>query len=122
VKPQNNIQKGNRGQAAAEAHLKHSGYAILARNFRVRGGEIDLIALAPDGTVAFIEVKMRRGTSHGMPREAVGYKKQRRIINTALFFIAQNELDGADLRFDVIEILELNGRLYVQHIEDAFQV
>jgi putative endonuclease len=110
-----------RAQAHAEAHLQAAGYKIIARNFRVRGGEVDLIA--QNGSVfAFVEVKFRTGTAYGMPLEAVDYRKRKKIIRTALHYIAKNKLDNHDFRFDIIEILRLGSQLYIRHTENAFIV
>ena len=95
------------------------GYTILARNYRQRVGEIDLVA-QDGGCIVFVEVKFRKSLSHGYPREAVGYTKQRRIINTALHYITSRGLAERDMRFDVVEVLEQHGRLYASHIENAF--
>ena len=112
---------GLEGQQEAEAFLKRLGYTILTRNFQVRAGEIDLIAR--DGAyIVFVEVKFRRGTGHGLPRESVGVAKQRRIINTALHYIGMWELDNQDFRFDVVEVLAYGRQVVVNHIENAFSV
>jgi putative endonuclease len=108
-----------RGQKEAEAFLKQKGYQILHRNYRVRSGEIDLIARF-GGYVIFVEVKFRTGTSHGLPRESVFYAKQQKITRTALHYIAANKLDNHNFRFDVVEILEQNNQMFANHIENAF--
>jgi putative endonuclease len=110
---------GLRGQKAAEAFLVQSGYEILHRNYRVRTGEIDLVARHND-YIVFVEVKFRKSTNYGLPRESVGYAKQQKITRTALHFIAKHKLDNNDFRFDVIEILEQNEKMYANHIQNAF--
>ncbi|MCL1786473.1 MAG: YraN family protein [Defluviitaleaceae bacterium] len=112
---------GMEGQQEAERFLKSLGYKILVRNFQVRAGEIDLIA-ADGAYIVFVEVKYRRGTGHGLPRESVGVGKQRRIIQTALHYIADCELVDQDFRFDVVEVLAYGQRVVVNHIENAFGV
>ena len=112
-------EKGMVGQQAAEAYLLNKGYRILARNFRVPTGEIDLIAEDVD-YIVFIEVKSRNGSKYGLPREAVTPRKQARIIETALHYIAQHELTGQDFRFDVVEVLFENHEGRITHIENAF--
>jgi len=110
---------GDMGQAAAEKYLCAKNYSIVARNFRSRYGEIDLIA--HDGSyVVFVEVKLRKNITYGHPREAVGHTKQRRIYNTACHYIATQNLTDCDFRFDVVEILTEKGMLKVIHIENAF--
>jgi len=111
---------GAKGQHAAETFLQGKGYHVLARNFRKRFGEIDLVM--QDGEyVVFVEVKARASTTHGYPREAVGATKQQRIIKAAVAYVAQHELTNTDIRFDVVEVLIQHGQIFVSHIENAFQ-
>jgi len=117
-----NISKtaaGMKGQKTAEDFLRKNGAEILERNYRTRTGEIDLIAKI-DGYVAFIEVKFRKNTAYGLPCESVGSKKQQKIIRTALYYIASKKLENQDFRFDVVEVLEQSGQVFVNHITDAF--
>ena len=114
-----NHATGRAGQDAAEKFLQNKGYKILARNYRLRSGEIDLVA--QDGAcIVFVEVKFRKSLSFGLPREAVGYAKQKRIISTALHYLTSHRLTESDIRFDVVEVLEQHGQLYASHIENAF--
>jgi len=115
----NKVAVGFRGQEEAEKFLSEKGAEILQRNYRVRFGEIDLICRA-SGVIIFAEVKFRRGAGFGSPAEAVGYAKQQKIIQTAMHYIAENNLCDNDFRFDVIEVLEENGRIFVNQIENAF--
>ncbi|MDR0273039.1 MAG: YraN family protein [Clostridiales bacterium] len=115
----NKYEAGQRGQATAEAYLRENGYEILHKNYRLRTGEIDLIART--GTyIVFIEVKFRTGTAFGFPSESVNNAKQQKIISTALHFIAASKSQNQDFRFDVIEVLEKNNRIIINHIENAF--
>ena len=110
------------GESLAMEHLKARGCEILAQNYRVRRGEIDLIAR--DGEfIVFVEVKTRRSLRFGLPQAAVTLQKQRQISKVALAYLqAQNLLD-APCRFDVIAI-HLSPRLELlnlQQIESAFE-
>ena len=116
---ENKHETGLSGQKAAEQYLQGKGYQVLARNYRAKTGEVDLVVKG-GGYIVFVEVKFRRGLSHGLPREAVGYTKQQRIINTAMHYLARHMLTDADIRFDVVEVLMQYGRLYASHIENAF--
>ena len=69
---------GDRGEAIAAAHLEAKGYRVIARNFRCKAGEIDIIARHGD-VLCFAEVKTRRPGRFGRPCEAVDWKKQRRL-------------------------------------------
>jgi len=115
----NKFEAGFRGEKIAEKYLLSNGYVILERNFRLRSGEIDIIACEnSSGYIVFVEVKYRANADFGFPREAVGGAKQQKIHKTAMFYIVKNKLENRDFRFDVIEILgnETN------HIENAFWV
>ena len=103
------------GEVQAVDHLRKKGYAILACNYRCRLGEIDIIARRR-GIIAFVEVKRRSSTAYGQPAEAVNLQKQARIAQAAALYMQENELDDANIRFDIIEILP--GE--IRHIEGAF--
>ncbi|MBI3450733.1 MAG: YraN family protein [Acidobacteria bacterium] len=112
---------GLRGEEAAARHLERSGYAILARRFRTRLGEIDIIAVKGD-TLVFVEVKTRTSASHGAPEESVTAAKQRRLALMAGTFLAARSLHDQDCRFDVIAVdAAPDGALAVRHTEDAFR-
>jgi len=116
----NTIKVGDLGEQAAADYLQEVGYELLERKYRLKIGEIDIIA-KKDHTIVFIEVKTRRSTRYGFPAEAVTYRKQQKIINTALCYLKQINQNNASCRFDVMEIFltELNVITY-NHIMDAF--
>ena len=106
---------GRESEAIAERYLKQSGYHIVARNYRTRYGEVDLIAY--DGpTLVFVEVKARRSRRFGMPHDAVDRRKQRQLTRVAMAFLAQRGVDVAgspreepNCRFDLV-IIEKRSR------------
>ena len=114
-----NKQKGDIGEALAVKILQKKGYIIVDRNFRLRTGEIDIIA-KDKGYIVFVEVKYRQNTDKGNPSEAVDYHKQKKIIATAKNYIQRNSFYDYDFRFDVMEILGGDKPLY-RHIENAFE-
>lgn len=115
----NKFAMGLRGQKESENFLRKSGYKILEQNYRSRTGEIDIIAQR--GTyIMFIEVKSRTNFNFGLPRESVSGAKQKKIISTAMHYIAANNLENQDFRFDVIEVFNQGGHTYINHIENAF--
>lgn len=116
----NSRQKGLQGEKAAIFVLKKKGFQILEHNFYATYGEIDLIAQEGD-TIVFVEVKRRSNEKNGLPREAVNWKKQQRILSAALEYIGQNNLENTNFRFDVMEIMDWQGKLYYNHIKNAFQ-
>ncbi len=85
------------------AHLQAAGLRLLARNYRVRGGEIDLVMRTPEGTLVFVEVRARRSASHGGAAASVGAAKQARIVLAARHYLAR--LGGEPrCRFDVVAL------------------
>ena len=94
---------GARGEDIAVSFLREKGYRILEKNFRVKIGEIDIIAKDAD-TYCFIEVKTRRTQSRGSALEAVSNFKQRRLSQIALWYLKKKNLCGARSRFDVVAI------------------
>lgn len=115
---------GNQGEEIAAAFLTARGFRILERNFRCRGGEIDIVARNPgDRSLVFVEVKARRDLSYGLPQLAVTPFKQRQISKAALTWLARNRQQDASARFDVIAILlSDDGRHRVDHIVNAFDL
>ena len=112
---------GDRGEAEAARYLRQRGRAILDTQWRCRLGELDLVARDRDGTVCFVEVKLRGAGSLGLPREAVDRRKQERLRKAALLWLAERDC-ASPARFDVAEVYEdRDGRLRVVYLEDAFQ-
>ncbi len=110
---------GQSGEDLACAHLQANGLEILARNYRCRGGEIDVVAR--DGpTVVFVEVKERTSSSHGTAIEAVTATKRRRILLAARFFAARKGLSDSPARFDVVAIDWGPDGPRLRHEKDAF--
>ncbi len=108
--------KGEWAEALAATFLEQSGLKLLQRNYRVRGGEIDLIALDGDATV-FIEVKQRSRDSHGTAGEFITAKKAMLIRRAALQYL---ERDDVFCRFDAV-LIEGDARdPKVTWLKDAF--
>ena len=78
---------GRAGEAAAAALLRRSGYKIIERNFRVREGEIDIVA-EHSGDLVFVEVKARRSGAFGKPEESVTEAKKARLVAAAQAYMA----------------------------------
>lgn len=117
-----NATLGNKGEDLAAASLVKSGCSIIERNFRCKGGEVDIIAM--DGrTIVFIEVKSRKTLSFGVPQAAVTPFKQRQISKAALTWLAKHHKTDSPARFDVIAIL-LDGSYShkIEHIKNAFEL
>jgi putative endonuclease len=93
---------------------------LLARNYRCRGGEIDLVMKDADGTVAFVEVKERRTGTHGAGYEAVTSGKRRRLLVAAQHYASRHGLFDARLRFDVVSVDWKGGSPAVRWDQGAF--
>ena len=115
-------QKGKWGEERAAAYLRLKGYRILEKNYRVPQGEIDLIAVR-NGTLVFVEVKSRKGTSQGTPLEAVSPHKVGRLSAAAAVYLSRQAETPKGCRFDVVTLgPEKNwmGLAKIRHVENAF--
>jgi putative endonuclease len=112
---------GRGGEAIAEAYLAERGYRLLARRFRLRNGELDLV-MEDGATIVFVEVRTRRsGTSAG-PLESVGALKQSRIVRAARVFLGAARLHDRPCRFDVVAVVASGTRPpRIDHRIDAFR-
>ena len=111
---------GQWGEERVCRYLEERNYRILDRNFRCRGGELDIVA-EQGATLCFIEVKCRRSLKLGLPAESVSTAKQRKIKHAALFYLKCHPgSESGDLRMDVVEVLRCKERVYIRHIENAF--
>ena len=113
---------GDFGERVAKAHLQANGYRILATNFRVREGEVDIVAQQGD-VVVFVEVKTRHGDAMGSAVEAIGARKAQRLLQVAEAFDQQHPELPPGRRIDLIAIdLDAAGRVVsLQHIESAVE-
>jgi putative endonuclease len=117
-----NRATGVEGEELATAFLRERGYEIVERNFRCRGGEVDIVA-RHHATMVFVEVKTRRTTSYGAPQLAVTAFKQRQIARAAQFWLAKHHQQGVAARFDVLAILLRSGMAAeIEHIPNAFDL
>ena len=110
-------ETGRLGEELVAFYLERSGYSILRRNYRIRGGEIDIIAASTD-VIAFVEVKTRHEGSMtgGLGRE------QRPHIRTALKFLSEFPSD-LQPRFDVAEVTVRDGRVRkLKYLDSAFDM
>lgn len=115
-------EAGKFGEDCAAQFLEDKGYTIIARNFRIRSAEIDIIAQLGN-MIIFVEVKARSNIRHGLPSEAVNFRKQKKIIEAAGVFLQNENFSDCACRFDVVEVY-LRGKRgeEVNHIENAFEV
>ncbi len=113
------VALGKTGEDLACAELEKRGYAILARRYRRRGGELDIIAR--DGeTMVFIEVKTRDGRAFGDGADAVTGFKRRRITQLALDYMMRHHLSDCPCRFDVVSVQVDSGVPVIEVFQNAF--
>ena len=114
-------QLGKSGEELAVDLLKQNGYKIIARNYKTKLGEIDIVAKEKD-TYCFVEVKTRHSDRFGLPQEAVLNTKQRQIAKSALIFLKENKLLDKKARFDVVSILYSQDSPRLDLIKNAFEL
>ncbi|WP_027084281.1 YraN family protein [Cohnella panacarvi] len=119
----NRAATGRMGEQAAADYLANLGYRIVARNWRCRIGEIDLIA-EDGGTLVFVEVRARTNpTKFGTALEAVTPLKQRQVREVAAYYLAQRKsASPPSVRCDVVAVtFRLDGTIAeLRHIPGAF--
>lgn len=117
----NTKEIGDFGEKAAAEYLEDMDYEVLEQNYRLKFGEIDIIA-EHDGCIVFVEVKTRRSNQFGEPSEYVNREKQKRVRRAAACY---TDVVNNDVRFDVIEVFyeERDDKPFltkINHIANAF--
>jgi putative endonuclease len=121
------IELGAIGEALAVKHLKRMGYKIVEQNFRVRTGEIDIIAVQ-DSVLVFVEVKTRMSTRFGPPFESITAGKKIHLSKVALEYMSRHDCHDRPARFDVVGVqLGSNGPEWasdarIEIIKNAFDL
>lgn len=117
--------KGTQYENLALKHLQTKGLHFIERNIHCRAGEVDLLMRDAD-TLIFVEVRFRNSANYGSAVESVTPAKQARIINTAKHYLHKHELWSHNVRFDIVAIEPVTGRLFKTHriewIKAAFDV
>lgn len=112
---------GDWGEEAAGAELERLGYRILSRRFRRAGGEADFVA-EEGGDLVFIEVKTRRRLLHGLPGDAVNWRKRQRLVVAAEAYCAALPDEPPPCRFDIVEVVAMGGgEPEIRLLRDAFR-
>jgi putative endonuclease len=112
---------GELGERIAERWLRRNGWRVVQRRFRNGHRDIDLIVSQGD-TVAFVEVKARKGSEFGDPVEAVNWSKQKELARSASVWIDRHGRPSDSYRFDVVGILVEGERVRVRHVPNAFSI
>lgn len=99
----NNKPTGDFGETLACDYLKKQGYKILARNFRIRDGEIDIIA-KEDNYLVFVEVKTRYSHEYGLPVESITPWKIKHLLKTARFYLYETDYGDGPYRLDFVSV------------------
>lgn len=117
----NKRKLGEEYENFASEYLLKKGYMIRDRNVHEhRFGELDIVA-EDKGTLVFIEVKFRTSYLYGDPMEAVGFKKRKRIIKSAMSYMKRKGISfNTECRFDCIGIIFTGSTPKLTHVENAF--
>lgn len=118
--PPSRTAQGSAAEALALRYLETHGLTLVARNFRCRVGELDLI-LRDGEQLVFVEVRSRRYSQFGTPAESVTRAKQQKLLRAAAFYLQRQRLD-LPCRFDVVAILQTADEPHIEWIRDAFQL
>lgn len=114
--------RGRRAESMAAQYLQDHGYRILARNWRCRTGELDLI-VTKEEQIVIVEVRSRSGyaLAYGFPSESITPRKIQKVRDTAAVYLLQTGKQTATVRFDVITVLfQEDGEPQLEHLEAAF--
>lgn len=98
-----NTKTGNYGEDLACKFLKNKGYSVIERNYRIRGGEIDIVAREGD-TLIFIEVKTRWSHEYGPPVESMTPWKIKALLKTAKFYVQKISWGDREYRLDFVGV------------------
>jgi putative endonuclease len=112
---------GQWGEKHCEKFLKRKGFKTLARNFRCKTGELDLVVVDTDGSLVFVEVKTRANEDFSPSESAITSAKKTRILRAARYFLTTHQIEDRPFRFDVVTIvLAEKGPARIRHYENAF--
>ena len=118
--PEARRAQGDAAEERACRHLEGAGMTIVERNFRARGGEIDIVARKGD-VLVFVEVRSREVPDFGTPEESVTPAKRRRIVAAARRYLSNvPPASWREARFDVIAIEGVGNAAVIRHYPAAF--
>jgi len=110
--------QGRAAEQAACDFLLNQGLTLHSRNYRCRGGELDLI-MEEDSTLVFVEVRYRSSHRFGGAAASVDAYKQQKLLHAAQAFLGEYRLNNRPCRFDVITVSPQNGELELEWIQNA---
>lgn len=112
---------GRWGERRCVRFLKRKGLKKLTRNFSCKAGELDLIMVAPNGSIVFVEVKTRADESFAATESVITTAKKAKMYKTARYFLAAHNIKNRPYRFDIVTIvLGQTSRAQIRHYENAF--
>jgi putative endonuclease len=115
------MQAGHAAEAAAAGFLQARSLTILARNYRCRSGELDIVARTTDGIVVIAEVRLRASCNYGGGAASVDWRKQRKILRATRHLLATHPaLARCAMRFDVLELKPDDDGFEINWIRHAF--
>ncbi|ETR74133.1 MAG: endonuclease [Candidatus Magnetoglobus multicellularis str. Araruama] len=115
-------QLGKDSETLAVNYLLENGYTIIQRNFRTKGGEIDIIA-RENNTLVFVEVKSRTSTRYGHALQSLTHRQKKRLTKTALMYLHQHQMKNQSARFDVVAIQKKQYTgTDIRLIKNAFEI
>ena len=114
--PSQRSRTGIQGEDLAALYLQRNGYELVARNYRTRYGEIDLVA-SYKGTMVFVEVRTRRTTAFGTAQESVTARKRQRLVAVAQQYLQEHGLEAVPWRLDLIAISRSPESTNIDHLQ-----
>jgi putative endonuclease len=112
---------GRWGEKQCERYLKRKGLKTLTRNFSCKTGEIDLVMVDTDSAIVFVEVRTKADVAFASPEVSITTPKKARLLRTARYFLATNNIDDRPFRFDIVTIvLNKTSHPQIQHYKNAF--
>lgn len=109
---------GKKGEEKAAMFLLENGYNIVARNWRYKRIEIDIIATNNE-FILFVEVKTRSSSFWGNPEDSIDASRIKRMVEAADYYVQEYDV-SLPVRFDVLSIVQHNDSVEIEHIDDAF--
>ncbi len=112
---------GRLGEELAVRYLLGLGWRVLARNFRTRGGELDIVAEEAE-TLVFVEVKTRATTRRGLPGEAVTSVKAQRLVRAAAAYLTHVGAWNRPCRFDLVAVVGSQPPFAIDHLRHILDI
>jgi len=114
-----NLDLGRFGEEVAGSYLTEQGYRIIERNWKIRGGELDLVC-TQQKRIIFVEVKTRTPDAMGHPLESLGFKQKKQLLRTAGMYLSRHRLWSRECRFDFI-CVTVGREVQIDHVQNAIE-